>query len=804
MTTYSIKSNAPVINAATDPDPGDTVVYASVNGVSMPSGGSVTVTTVYGDVKIYENPVTNPMEFIASGTAGFPADQANLVVAQIPYVLTDGTNQSTGTITVELEGQVAAPPPVPISNGTPPTILGLQASGSTLTVSDLGTWTGIGTITYAYQWKSDGANVGTNSNTYVTVSGDIGKVITCDVTGTDSTPTSATATSNGIGVTPVPLINTQAPSITGSPIVGSTLTRVAGVWTGTGTVSLTYQWLRDGSNISGATGTSYALQAADEGHAISVRETANDGVNSPDTEDSASITCQASGGALPLSYFLPDATDRTRRAEIVADHFPGTNQDFEFTGFASTSGFTTQTATSMADLAQKIGALSASANVVMECAWNGVSSSSASFNGTTSASLSANGAIDYGYTRHTQKILIKPATGFSPIMQGTATASGSAAGTATVWYGMNFLEFRDMKFQTTQIQFTSNSTRPTPACVAFNGCTFTDGPGSNGAFRVIPGIRSAHFENCIWDGCRCGYSGATNFLRIWNCVNINHADNDFISNRGYAGYALQWRARAWIAGLMLYSPSQTAFPGASGNHLDIMQVSTTATAGNVAEHDILYEFCIGYANRANTCGATQGLFGDDGTATGPYSWMVHNSINCLGGNKAMTPFDPLDDGTKIMTRLTLCRIGNGSGATTTGTRNDNGMLLQGVKKRAGQGSGRFTVKDCIYGVSISTTGVVANDTRTNVLDCNPKKGAAVGVRMQDTFAGNGSWFQNPTDNEWQYDIGDQGQTPTVAKQLIRDFFVPIRGPQGSGYASAAGHVGTTDPNLWPTDFRNLS
>lgn len=506
-----------------------------------------------------------------------------------------------------------------------------------------------------------------------------------------------------------------------------------------------------------------------------------------------------------LAYFLPDPIDQANRQRIVLDHFPGTGADREFTGFTDLDllTFSTQTAVSYADLIAKINLVGTNSKVIIECAWDGVTTSGSAINGVTAVSLTANASVDYGYNRHGQKILIRPATGFAPHVRGTATNNGSDANTATVWYGANFVEYRDMVLDGMQMQFASNSTRPTPACVAMNRCTFLNGPGDNGAFRVIPGIRSAHFENCIWDGCRCGYSGATEFLRIWNCVNINHADNDFISNRGYSGYARNWRARAWIAGLLLYSPSQTAFPGASGNHLDIHQVSTTAAAGNVAEHDILYEFSIGYANRSEFAGATQGLFGDDGTSTGAYHWMLHNSLISIGGNKAIFPFDPTDDGTKIITRMTVCRAGNGPGATTT-VRNDNAMVVEGVKRRAGTGIGSFRVKDSIYSTAASTTGVVANDVRTNNLNCDPKKSAAVGTRMQDVFRGNGSWFNHPTDNMRQYIIGDQGQPAAIAKQLIRDYFEPIAGPQAGGYATAAGHVGMTDPMLWPTDFRNLS
>ena len=65
-----------------------------------------------------------------------------------------------------------------------------------------------------------------------------------------------------------------APQITGTPTYGSTLTATTGSWNTTG-LTFTYQWLRDGTAVSGRTGTTYALVKADLNHRISVRVTAS-------------------------------------------------------------------------------------------------------------------------------------------------------------------------------------------------------------------------------------------------------------------------------------------------------------------------------------------------------------------------------------------------------------------------------------------------------------------------------------------------------------------------------------------------
>ncbi|MEY4962541.1 MAG: hypothetical protein RLZZ249_1238 [Actinomycetota bacterium] len=63
-----------------------------------------------------------------------------------------------------------------------------------------------------------------------------------------------------------------SPTITGSAVVGQFLVATAGTWD-SGT-SFDYQWLADGSAISGALGSSYLIKAQDAGKVISVRMTA--------------------------------------------------------------------------------------------------------------------------------------------------------------------------------------------------------------------------------------------------------------------------------------------------------------------------------------------------------------------------------------------------------------------------------------------------------------------------------------------------------------------------------------------------
>lgn len=77
---------------------------------------------------------------------------------------------------------------------------------------------------------------------------------------------------------------TATPTISGRAKVGRWLTATIGVWMPATT--LTQQWLRNGQNISGATGTTYKLKSADRGKRISVRVNATKLGYSPATATS--------------------------------------------------------------------------------------------------------------------------------------------------------------------------------------------------------------------------------------------------------------------------------------------------------------------------------------------------------------------------------------------------------------------------------------------------------------------------------------------------------------------------------------
>ena len=161
-----------------------------------------------------------------------------------------------------------------VGNIDPPTISGTPSVGQVLG-SQPGTWSTDG-VTFGYEWLRNGTAIpGATGSTYPVVAADAGSLLSLRVTGSKAGFASGTATSNSLGpvvVPPTPKVVAGAPTIKGKAIVGKKLTAIPGSWT-PADVTFTYQWLRNGKPIAGATGVKYKLKNKDKGKRISVTVT---------------------------------------------------------------------------------------------------------------------------------------------------------------------------------------------------------------------------------------------------------------------------------------------------------------------------------------------------------------------------------------------------------------------------------------------------------------------------------------------------------------------------------------------------
>jgi hypothetical protein len=96
-------------------------------------------------------------------------------------------------------------------------------------------------------------------------------LLVCGLSGPLVVPALAGGESAPVAPTPV---SVEAPRLSGTPTVGKVLACSQGAWEGSPN-SFAYTWLRDGRVIAGQAGSTYVVQAVDQGHVITCQVTAS-------------------------------------------------------------------------------------------------------------------------------------------------------------------------------------------------------------------------------------------------------------------------------------------------------------------------------------------------------------------------------------------------------------------------------------------------------------------------------------------------------------------------------------------------
>jgi hypothetical protein len=172
------------------------------------------------------------------------------------YTATGVTSANAGSYRVIVTGECGAL----TSNAAaltvqPATVISSHPSASTICQNNTANFavsaTGQGTL--SYQWKRDGTNVGTNSSSLSVSNAQSANAgnYTVEVSGTCGTATSNNAL---LTVNPITSITTQPTASAGCEGQNTTFTVVA-----SGTAPLSYQWKFGGTNINGATSSTYNI-----------------------------------------------------------------------------------------------------------------------------------------------------------------------------------------------------------------------------------------------------------------------------------------------------------------------------------------------------------------------------------------------------------------------------------------------------------------------------------------------------------------------------------------------------------------
>lgn len=208
----------------------------------------------------------------ASTYALTEADVGTLITVTASYTDGGGTNESVASTAV---GPVANVNDLPTGSVT---ISGIATEDQMLTASEtLADADGMGVI--SWQWLRDGSAIaGATANTYTLTDADVGTMISVAASWVDGHGTNEQVVSSAVGsVANLNDVPTGGVSISGLAIEDQTLTASNTLADADGLGVIGYQWLRNGSVITGATATTYTLGDADVGQLISVQASWVDG-----------------------------------------------------------------------------------------------------------------------------------------------------------------------------------------------------------------------------------------------------------------------------------------------------------------------------------------------------------------------------------------------------------------------------------------------------------------------------------------------------------------------------------------------
>ena len=241
-----------------------------------------------------------------------PADEGKTIRVRVSFT-DDASNDEILTSAATIR---VAPPNTPAAGN--PTITGIARVTETLTAdnSAVSDADGLANAIFSYQWLADGTDIpGATDSTHSLGPTDEGKAFTVRVSFTDdavNTETLTSAATTPVAPRPGNSPATGLPAITGTAQVAEKLRAVtAGIIDADGLTNavFSYQWLADGTDIPGATGSTLRLGTDDEEKAVRVRVSFTD-----DSDNTEMLTSPPTPPVEPLDQQPPGPPEQLRAA----------------------------------------------------------------------------------------------------------------------------------------------------------------------------------------------------------------------------------------------------------------------------------------------------------------------------------------------------------------------------------------------------------------------------------------------------------------------------------------------------------
>ncbi len=201
--------------------------------------------------------------------------------------------------------------------------LGGEAVDGRVLDAGTGHFRGTPPFEYSYEWIRCGRGcapiAGATHSTYRATTQDIGAKLKAQITATNSAGSGTQRTAPTAKVVPGSPLDISLPAISGTPLIGQTLTASEGTWAGTPPITYVYQWiacspLSGCEEISGATSPMHEVGVSEFGDSFKVLLTATNAQGSAAAE---SEPTNAIGGNAPANTEAPAISGTATAGQLL-------------------------------------------------------------------------------------------------------------------------------------------------------------------------------------------------------------------------------------------------------------------------------------------------------------------------------------------------------------------------------------------------------------------------------------------------------------------------------------------------------